>query len=383
MSTPPTTEIKVSEVQDRATRRAFISLPNWLYAKDPHWIPQLAFERSSHYSEDNPFCEHAEWKAWIAFSTSDSGRPVGRITAQIDHLYQERHGDAAGYFGSLDCIDDEEVFVALTMAAESWLVEQGMKRVFGPFNLGINQEIGQLISGFDTPPRFMTPQGPPYVPQQLERLGYGKAVDLLAYRVPPDFAPSGAMTRLLSRLGSRVRVRSLNRRKLVDELELLRQVFNDAWYDNWGFVAFTEREFQKIGRELTLILPDEYIQIAELDGEPVSFGVMLPDINEAIADLNGRLLPFGWAKLVWRLKVKHPTAVRVPLMGVKRAFHNSRLGLALAFAVCDPLRWAAHARGAKEIEMSWILEENRGMRALAESFGGEIYRRYRMYQKDL
>ncbi len=383
MRTPSATEFKVLEVQDRSERRAFVSVPNRLYEQDPSWIPQLELERSSHYSNDNPFCEHAEWKAWVAYRTSDSGRPVGRITAQVDHLHQERHGDCAGYFGSLDCIDDERAFAALTAAAESWLVERGMERVFGPFNLGINQEIGQLISGFDTPPRFMTPHGPPYVPQQLERLGYGKAVDLLAYRVRPDFAPPSAMTRLLSRLGSRVRVRRLNRRKLEDELELLRQLFNDAWYDNWGFVAFTEGEFQKIGRELTLILPGEYIQIAELDGEPASFGVMLPDINEAIADLNGRLLPFGWAKLLWRLKVKHPSAVRVPLMGVRRVFHSTRLGLALAFAVCDPLRWAAHARGAKEIEMSWILEENRGMRALAEAFGGEIYRRYRMYQKDL
>lgn len=383
MRTSPETEIKILEVKDRPTRRAFICLPNQLYKGDPNWIPQLELERSSHYSDDNPFCEHADWQAWVAYRRDESARPLGRITAQVDHLHQERHGDAAGYFGSLDCVDDWQAFAALTAAAESWLAERGMKRVYGPFNLGINQEIGQLISGFDTPPRFMTPRGPAYAPQQLERLGYGKAVDLLAYRVPPDFAPPGAMTRLLSRLGSRVEVRRLNRRRLADELELLRQLFNDAWYDNWGFVAFTETEFQKIGRELTLVLPDEYIQIAELDGTPAAFGVMLPDINEAIADLNGRLLPFGWAKLLWRLKVKHPSAVRVPLMGVRRAVHNTRLGLALAFAVCDPLRWAAHARGAKEIEMSWILEENRGMRALAESFGGEICKRYRMYKKEL
>lgn len=364
-------------------RRTFARLPNRLYKADANWIPQLELERLSYYSDSNPFCAHSQWKAWVAYRTDESAAPVGRITAQIDQLHQERHKDATGYFGSFDCIDDESVFAALAAAAEGWLAEQGMQRACGPFNLGINQEIGQLISGFDTPPRFMTPHGPRYAPQQFERLGYGKAVDLLAYRVPPDFAPPAAMTRLLKRLGSRVKVRSLTRRKLKDELGLLRELFNDAWYDNWGFVAFTEKEFQKIGQELTLVLPDDYIQIAELDGEPVAFGVMLPDINEAIADLNGRLLPFGWAKLLWRLKVKHPSAVRVPLMGVRRSFHNTRLGLALAFSVCDPLRWAAHARGAKEIEMSWILEDNRGMRALAESFGGEIYRRYRMYQKDL
>jgi len=191
------------------------------------------------------------------------------------------------------------------------------------------------------------------------------------------------MTRLLGRLGERVKVRALDRAKQKSELEVLRNIFNDAWHDNWGFVPFTEAEFQKIGRELTLILPGDYIRIAELDGEPVSFGVMLPDINEAIADLRGRLLPFGWAKLLWRLKVRHPSAVRVPLMGVRRTHHSTRLGLALAFAVCDPLRWAAHERGAKEIEMSWILEDNQGMRALAKAFGGERYKTYRMYEKAL
>ena len=383
MSTSPVTEFKALEVGDRRTRRAFIRLPNQLYAGDANWIPQLHLERASHYSDDNPIFQHAEWKSWVAYRTDTLAPPVGRITAQVDHLHQARHGDSTGYFGSLDCIDDEQVFAVLARAAETWLKDRGMKRVCGPFNLGINQELGQLISGYDTPPRFMTPHGPPYAPGHIERLGYSKAVDLLAYRVPPDFAPSGAMTRLLQRLGSRVKVRTLNRRKLADELELLRQLFNDAWFENWGFVSFTSDEFQKIGRELTFILPDEYIQIAELDGAPASFGVMLPDFNEAIADLKGRLLPFGWAKLVWRLKVRHPSAVRVPLMGVRRDFHSSRVGLALAFAVCDPLRWAAHARGVKELEMSWILEENRGMRALAESFEGEIYKRYRMYQKEL
>ena len=377
------TKPTVVPVDGRAARRAFVRLPNDLYRRDAQWVPQIAIERASHYSSDNPFCEHGEWQAWLAYSTDEPQHPVGRITAQIDQLHQTRWGDAAGYFGSLDCIDDAGAFAALVGCAEAWLKERGMQHVRGPFCLGINQEIGQLIAGFDTPPRFMMPHGPSYAPAHLERLGYQKAVDLFAYRVKPDFAPPAAMTRLLARLGNRVRVRGLNRKALRRELEVLREIFNDAWQDNWGFVPFTEAEFRKIGRELTLVLPDEYIRIAELDGEPASFGVMLPDVNEAISDLHGRLFPFGWAKLLWRLKVRHPTAVRVPLMGVRRAHHSTRLGLALAFAVCDPLRWAAHARGAKEIEMSWILEHNQGMRALAEAFGGERYRTYRMYEKAL
>ena len=373
--------IRVEEVADRSMRRAFVELPNRLYAQDASWIPSLRFERLSHYSTSNPFTEHAQWKAWLAFDADRSSRPVGRITAQVDALYLERYSDAVGYFGSLDAVDDEAVIRALLARVEEWLAECGMRRVVGPFNLGINQEIGQLISGFEHSPRFMTTKGPPYIPAHLERLGYRKAVDLFAYRVPPDFEPPRAMTRLLARLGSRVRVRHLNRRDLHGDLQTMREVFNDAWHENWGFVPFTRSEFKQIGRELTLLLPDDYIQIAELDGEPVAFGVMLPDINEAIADFDGHLFPFAWAKLIWRLKVKHPRWVRVPLMGVRRAYHNSRLGLALAFAVCDPLRWAAHRRGATDLEMSWILEHNQGMNALAEAFGGEIYKRYRMYEK--
>jgi len=370
-------------VRDRRAHRAFVRIPNRLYEDDPAWIPQIPLERASHYSPANPFCEHGKWQAWLVYSGSNARQPVGRITAQIDHLHRQRWGQDVGYFGSLDCIHDAGAIDALVGAAEAWLAKRGIKRVCGPFCLGINQEIGQLVEGFDSPPRFMMPHGPNYIPEHLGRMGYRKAVDLYAYRVKPDFAPPAAMTRLLGRLGERVKVRALDRAKQKSELEILRGIFNDAWHDNWGFVPFTEAEFQKIGRELTLILPGDYIRIAELDGEPVSFGVMLPDINEAIADLRGRLLPFGWAKLLWRLKVRHPSAARVPLMGVRRTHHSTRLGLALAFAVCDPLRWAAHERGAKEIEMSWILEDNQGMRALAKAFGGERYKTYRMYEKAL
>ena len=375
--------MRIVEVGGRASLRAFVGVPNRIYCDQDFWIPPLRIERLSHYSKSNPFTSHADWKAWIAYPPGGSNGPVGRITAQIDQLYLERHGKAVGYFGSLDCIDDDSAFAALTSTAEHWLLDNGMERICGPFNLGINQEIGQLVSGFEAPVRFMTPFGPSYAPAHLERLGYGKAVDLFAYRVRPDFESPRAMTRILNRLGSRIRVRTLRRRSLRDDLEVMRDIFNDAWYENWGFVPFTSEEFQRIGRELTLLLPDDYIQIAELDGQPVSFGVMLPDINEAIADLGGRLFPFGFVKLLWRLKVKHPSAVRVPLMGVRRRFHNTRLGLALAFAVCDPLRWAGHAHGATEMEMSWILENNRGMRGLAEAFGGEAHKRYRMYEKEL
>jgi hypothetical protein len=160
-------------------------------------------------------------------------------------------------------------------------------------------------------------------------------------------------------------------------------VFNDAWSENWGFVPFTREEFVAVGREMLMLIPTDFIQIAEVDGEPAAFIVLLPNINEAIADLNGRLLPFGWAKLLWRLKVRYPQSGRVPLMGVRRAFHHTRLGPGLAFAVIDAVRQPALREGFREVELSWILDDNEGMRNIIENIGGAVSKRYRMYEKPL
>ena len=167
------------------------------------------------------------------------------------------------------------------------------------------------------------------------------------------------------------------------ELEILRDIFNDAWSGNWGFVPFTEAEFNSIGREMLMLIPEDFIQIAEFNGQPTAFIVLLPNLNEAIADLEGRLLPFGWARLLWRLKVRSPVSGRVPLMGVRRAFHNTRYGPGLAFVVIDAARKAAERAGMREVEMSWILEDNMGMRNIIESIGGRVSKRYRMYRKAL
>jgi len=160
-------------------------------------------------------------------------------------------------------------------------------------------------------------------------------------------------------------------------------IFNDAWQDNWGFVPLAEAEWVETVATLTKIMPDDYIQIAEYDGEPVAFIVALPNLNEAARDLHGKLLPFGWAKLLWRLKVRHPSTARVPLMGVRQSFQHSRLGPTLAFMVIDAVRKALHARGVRDVEMGWILEDNDGMRSIIETIGGEAYKRYRIYEKEL
>jgi len=196
-----------------------------------------------------------------------------------------------------------------------------------------------------------------------------------------QFSPT--VKRLLERLSGQIHLRQLNRKALDSELEILRHIFNDAWSENWGFVPFTKAEFQEVGKAMTLLLDDDFVQIAEVDGEPAAMIIGLPDINQAIQDLNGRLLPFGWIKLLWRIKVRYPTRARIPLMGVLKKYHQTRLGPALAFAVTEALRAPFVRRGIEDVEMSWILDNNQAMRNIIEQLGGVEYKRYRLYEKQL
>jgi GNAT superfamily N-acetyltransferase len=258
-----------------------------------------------------------------------------------------------------------------------------MQRVRGPFSLSINEETGLLVEGFDTPPVFMMGHAWPYYGAHIEACGYAKAQDMFAYLAPPDFTAPAVMQRLVERETRQVKVRPLDRSRFASEIALLRDIFNDAWSQNWGFVPFTAEEFDELGRNLRFLLPTDLIQIAEIDGEGVAFIIALPNINEAIRGLNGRLLPLGWLKLLWRLKVSFPGTARVPLMGVRRRFQDKRIGAALAFLVIDTVRKGLIARGVKQVELSWILEDNTGMRSIIESIGGRAYKRYRVYERAL
>ncbi|MGD8976818.1 MAG: N-acetyltransferase [Gammaproteobacteria bacterium] len=373
-------EVRIEPVADRRSLRTFIRVPWSIYAGDPCWVPPLQMERKQALSPGNPFFQHARWQGWIAYRGQD---PVGRISAQIDQLHLDRHQDATGFFGCLEAVDDDQVFRGLFGTAESWLRERGMRRARGPFSLSINQEVGLLVDHFDTPPYLMMGHAPPYYGPAIERLGYAGARDLLAYQLTPQFETPKVMAALCARVGKNVTLRSLRRKDKAAELELMRDIFNDAWSENWSFTPFTTEEFQHIGRELLPLIPDDFIQIAELDGEPVAFIVLMPNINEVIADLDGRLLPFGWARLLWRLKVRFPKTARVSLMGVRRRLHHTRLGPALAFMTIRALHPATLRLGMGNVELSWILEDNHGIRGIIESLGGWITKRYRVYDKDL
>jgi hypothetical protein len=358
----------------------FIDVPWHIYADDPMWVPPLRLERRFHFSRFNPFFKHGEWQAWVAFQDD---RPVGRISAQIDSLHQQYHGANSGHFGLFECIDDAKVCAALILHAEAWLAARQIHHVSGPFNLSINQECGILVDGFDTPPVIMMPHSPRWYDRLLEEQGYHAVKDLLAYKVSVDFEIPRVMQLLINRFSSKIKLRTLHRAQFDQEMEMLRDIFNDAWSENWGFIPFTQEEFAELGSSLRLLLPDEFIQIAEVDGKPAAFMVGLPNLNEVLIELNGSLFPFGWLKLINKVRNHQIRTGRIPLMGVRKQFHNTPLGLALACLVIDAPRQAGMERGIQEVEMSWILEDNVAMRSILDSIGSEQYKRYRIYGKTL
>jgi hypothetical protein len=343
-------------------------------------VPPLLIERKWHLSPKNPYFDHAEFQAWIACRDE---RIVGRISAQVDQLHLQRYQDKTGFFGLLESEDNAETFHALFNAAEEWLRQKDMQHARGPFNLSINDECGLLVDGFNSPPPIMLSHALPYYGHRVEEQGYTGVQDLLAYRAHPDIAPPQHLDALAKRAAGRVSVRSMRRNQFNEDLEIIRDIFEDAWSENWGFIPFTPAEFKELGKNLKFLVDFDSVRIAEVDGEPAAMIVMFPNINELIKDLNGRLLPVGWLKLLWRLKVIGAKSARIPLMGVKRRYQGSRLGATLAFMVIAPLHERARKKGIKEVDMSWILEQNQGMRKIIETVGCTLYKRYRIYQKDL
>jgi len=381
--TSPQGPLTIEAVATPAQQEAFIRLPWAIYRDDPQWVPPLLMERRDHLNpQKNPFFQRAEAKFWLALR---DGRPVGRISAQVNRAHLERHQDDTGQFGMLEAEDRAETFEALLRTAETWLSERGMKRVTGPFSLSINEESGLLVEGFEHPPSLMMGHAPRYYAPRLEALGYRKVQDLICYRYHSESELPEKTTRLLRKLGESegLTVRALDMRRYERDLAVIVDIFNDAWRDNWGFIPMTQADLRHLAKELKPIVRPQGIAIAELQGEPVAMAITLPNVNEAIADLNGRLLPFGWAKLLWRLKVRTTKSVRLPLMGVRRAYHGSRLGAALAFAVIERVHREQLRLGAESGELSWILEENRPMCHMIEHFGGVPYKTYRVYGREL
>ena len=356
----------------------FIKLPARLYANDPNYIAPLLLERREALSPaKNPYFQHAQTQFWLA---RRDGRDVGRISAQIDSLVQDAE---VGHFGMIAAEDDGEVFAALFAAAESWLRARGKRRILGPFNLSINEETGLLIDGFDTPPVMMMGHDPRYAGPRIEALGYTKAKDLIAYLYDIDHElPAAARRKIDTRKPATLTVRNLDKSRYLQEFDTVTSIFNDAWSQNWGFIAFTPAEISHMAKSLKMLIDPTCVAIVELNGEAVGFGIALPNLNELIADFGGRLLPFNWLKLLYRLRRGARTA-RVPLMGIRRSVSGSLAGGLAPFLVIDAMRKGCLAKGVRQVELSWILEDNRPMRHVIEALGAQPYKTYRVYEKSL
>ncbi len=376
--------IDIRPVADPAGRRAFIRAGSVPYADDPAYIAPLEFEVSQRLdAKANPGLKGAEHQLWIAYR---NGAPAGRISAIVNPLHLSRHRDETGHFGFLDAIDDPAVFAALLKTAEDWLRARGMKKIAGPFSFSVNEETGMLVDGFDTPPYVLMPHGRPYYPQRIEALGYTKAMDMyaLSWINQRQFIPERRqqfVERALKK--DKVFIRNIDMKNFEADIRLIVDIYNDAWNDNWGFVPFTDDHAKQMASELRPIIEKHNVVLCYYDGEPAAFGLVLPNINEAIRDFGGKLLPFNWAKLLWRLKVKGLTSARMPLMGVRKKLQGKPVGAAFAYKIIDLVNSANMDRGLKSSELSWILETNPSMLSMLLEMGGEKYKTYRIYEKAL
>lgn len=371
-------EIQVVPVRTSAELKRFIRVPARLYAGDPHFIRPLELERLDALRPGkNPYFEHAEAQFFLAVR---DGRDVGRISAQVDRLVADPR---LGFFGSIAAEDDPRVFAALFAAAEQWLRERGRTLVRGPFTLSINEETGLLVDGFDAPPMVFMAHDPRYAGARVEEQGYRKARDVIAYLydVVKGF-PEDVMRLVRRAEGRGITIRHIDMSRIQEEFRLVMDIFNDAWSQNWGFIPFTEAELTHMAKGLKPLLDPTWTAVAEYNGEAVAFGILLPNLNEAIRDFDGRLLPFNWLKLLLRLK-RGVKSGRVALMGVRRSFAGGLLGGMVPLAVIHSLQLNAKPKGMQVAELSWILEDNRPMRRMIEALGADGYKTYRVYEKEL
>ena len=378
-------EILAINDQDKSKLKDFLDVPYDIYAGQAAWHPPLRFERAHQISKSkNPNASDLDRQLFLAKS---DGNIVGRIAAFLNPQHRARYQDDAGHFGYFDCIADPEVGAALLLAAENWLIAKGARKMIGPTSHSVNEESGLLIDGFEHPNMLLMSYGRPDYPVMVEAAGFEKAVDLLAYRanLAGGYTPGPLISRLnkIVERDEGISCRTLDISKFSDEVAIAMSIFNDAWSDNWGFVPLTEAQISHTAKELKPIVFPEGYHLALIDGKPAAFIWMLPNIHEAARDLNGRLFPFGWAKFVARLKLKKIKTARIPLMGLVKEHQNTKRGLAALCRICQDVLAAGAKEGFDSCELSWILEDNKGMRGICAQASAQLYKSYRMYEKVL
>ncbi len=381
-----TAGIVVRPVETKADRKAFIDLAYRLYRDDPNWVPPLRSEFAGMIDPaKNPWFQHAEAQLFLA---ERDGQAVGRISAHIDRLalaqpVEQGMGPGTGNWGLMEA-EDADTAKALIGVAEDWLRLRGMHRVLAPISLSVWEEPGLLVKGHDHPPTVMMGHHDPRYRAWIEDAGYVPAKTLYTYEVDIGKPFPGLVERVVAAAerNARIRIRKVDKSRFAEEAALILSILNDAWSDNWGFVPLTDAEIADVGKKLKPIVFEDLIRVAELDGEPVAFMITLPDLNEAIKPLGGSLLPFGWAKLLWWLRAPKVRTMRVPLMGVVKRLQSSRIASQLAMMMIEYIRRDAVADyGATRGEIGWILDDNQGMRSIAEVIDSRVNKEYLVFDK--
>ena len=371
--------VTVSPVASRRDRKEFIELPYRLHSTSPQWVPPLRLERRLFLSRRmNAFFKHGEAQELLA---RRDGRVVGRITAQVDHAYNAYHGDATGMFGFLELEDDPEVARALVDAAAEWLRARGRDRMIGPMDFTMNEESGVLIEGFDRPPMVKQPWHPPYYAALCEQAGLAKAVDLLMWEL--HISDREKVLPVVWDLAEQVQskhgiaLRKMSRRSLRKDMDAFAEVYNAAWSENFGFVPYSKEDLDHYAQEMQLVFDRNWFMVAEKDGETVGMAITVPDINQVLRRMNGRLLPLGWWHFLRKGRIMD--RVRVGFLGVKPEYQHTGVAARLYTEHFD----MAERTRQKGGEMGWILETNTAMNRGMEAMGGRVVKRFRVFERSL
>ncbi len=370
-------QVEIVQVESSAALGRFIDYPNKLYKGDPCYVTPLRSERKAFFDTDkNPFYRSARTKLFLAMS---GGETVGRIATCINYTHNEYHEETTGFFGFFDCGDDYDVAAKLLKVAMIELKREKMNKMRGPVSFSTNHECGFLVDGFDSPPCIMMTYNRPYLPRLAEKFGLKKAMDLLAFKMYSADPISERITRLVERIQSRhsVSVRSINLKRFDQEVQTIREIYNQAWEHNWGFVPLSEAEFEFIAKDMKQIVDPALVLIAEIGDRPIGFAMSLPDINQALIHLKGRLLPTGLLKLLWHTKISNKVdGLRVATLGVIPEYRKRGIDSLMYHTIHK----RAGELGYKWGEFSWVLETNELMAAASEQIGGKLYKRYRLVE---
>jgi Acetyltransferase (GNAT) family len=372
-------ELRLEELsRDRAGLRRFLRVPYGVYRNDPHWVAPLLSDRRQVLGPDNPFFRHAQMALWVA---TRAGRDVGSVAGIVDEHHNARHRETTAFFGFFESVDDIAVSQLLLDAVRGWARRLGMTRLLGPMNPSINEECGLLVEGFDAPPVVMMTYNPRYYAELFAEAALRRCKDLLAYDVALDGRLLARLERLAARALDRaggVTVRPVAKRAFARDLAKIQEVYNTAWEDNWGHVPMTPAEIEFMARRLAPLLEEELVRLAETkEGAPVGFILGMPDLNEPLGRLRGRLFtPRLALTLPYLIRFRRPRFTRVIALGVKREYRQRGIDAALI----APCLRAMLRGGYQHCELSWVLDDNRPTQSIGEMFRGALYKRYALYE---